>query len=306
MFHGIIYCATNLMNGKQYVGQTKYSLKLRWSCHIWQSKNASICAIHRAIRKYGLDSFKVEQIDFADSLDELNKKEALHILRLKTLVPGGYNLTTGGDVCKVSEETRKKQSEAGLGKVRGPFSEEHRRKLAEAKIGVPLSEECKRKISAANLGKVHGPHSKESKQKISEANLGKVHGPHSEETRQKIAQALRSRPKKTYCKRGHLYDENSTYTNPNTGNRACLVCYYLNHAFTFPSKLLYLLSETEKQTLFVRPKKTHCCHGHLLDEINTYIYQPTGQCRCRACHYLNHGLSLPPKLQYLLQPEVTT
>jgi hypothetical protein len=61
--------------------------------------------------------FNVEQIDFAESSKELNKKEVFHIMRLKTLAPRGYNLTTGGEGYNVSEETRKKQSETALNRT---------------------------------------------------------------------------------------------------------------------------------------------------------------------------------------------
>ena len=68
-----------------------------------------------------------------------------------------------------SEETKKKMSEAKKGRT---FTEEHRRKMSEAKKGEnhPLfghhhSEESRRKISAAKKGKHH---SEETKKKMSD------------------------------------------------------------------------------------------------------------------------------------------
>ena len=89
---GIIYCATNTVNGKRYVGQTVRSLKRRWQFHLKSAKDGSECTLHRAIRKYSAEAFKVEQIDFAESPEDLNEKEVRYILLLKTLTPNGYNL----------------------------------------------------------------------------------------------------------------------------------------------------------------------------------------------------------------------
>lgn len=112
--YGFIYLVTNTVNGKQYVGQTTRSLKRRWQFHLRSVRGGSKYALHCAIRKYGAAAFKVEQIDSAETLEELNEKEARYVLQLATLAPGGYNLTTGGDGFKVSDETREKQSKTHL------------------------------------------------------------------------------------------------------------------------------------------------------------------------------------------------
>jgi group I intron endonuclease len=230
---GIIYCITNLVNGKQCVGQTIHSLKLRWRRHQHYAKRGSDGAIHRAIRKYGAENFKIEQIDTADSLDELNNKEASHILLRVTLSPSGYNLTTGGDGCSLSEETKQKISRSGLGRI---FSEEHIRKLVFSATGRIHSEKSKQKMSQSHLGYIT---QKETKEKLSAAGLGRLH---SEESRQKMSQA-RTRdtiPKeirqgliesfaKTHCKWGHIFDEINTYIEPSSLRHICLTCWYLRH-----------------------------------------------------------------------------
>lgn len=71
----------------------------------------------------------------------------------------------------LSEETRRKISEAHKGKN---LSEEHRRKMSEAKKGkkrMPFSEEHCRKISEAKKGKQH---SADTRMKISESIKGKT------------------------------------------------------------------------------------------------------------------------------------
>ena len=66
----------------------------------------------------------------------------------------------------LSEETKKKISEAKKGKKLALFSEEHRRKLSEAAKGRTFSEESRRKMSEAKKGKNL---SEEHRRKISEA-----------------------------------------------------------------------------------------------------------------------------------------
>src|SRR5271157_4003002 len=97
MPYGIIYLVTNAVNGKQYVGQTVRPLTRRWQCHLLSASDGSMGALHGAIRKYGAEAFRVKQIDLAETLEELNKKEVYYIAQLKTLAPSGYNLTLGGE-----------------------------------------------------------------------------------------------------------------------------------------------------------------------------------------------------------------
>ena len=91
----------------------------------------------------------------------------------------------------ISEETRKKLSEANKGKQ---LSEETRKKLSEAQKGKHHSAESKKKISDAQKGK---PKSEETKKKMSDAKKGKYIGKdnsfygkhHSEETKKKMSEA---------------------------------------------------------------------------------------------------------------------
>lgn len=49
------------------------------------------------MRKYGVENFSIEQIDSADSSNELGEKERSYIKQFNTRVPNGYNLTAGGE-----------------------------------------------------------------------------------------------------------------------------------------------------------------------------------------------------------------
>lgn len=91
--HGYIYIITNLINGKQYVGQTVRTIDKRFEGHIKDAKQNKKTYIINAIKKYGKENFKIEQIDIAYNQIELNLIEGVYISWFKTLAPNGYNLT---------------------------------------------------------------------------------------------------------------------------------------------------------------------------------------------------------------------
>ncbi len=84
-------------------------------------------AISRAINKYGKDAFFIEEIDRADSWEELMDLEKFYIKHFNTIAPNGYNLSFGGKGGSgFTEETRKKLSIAATGKKQSPESVEKR------------------------------------------------------------------------------------------------------------------------------------------------------------------------------------
>ena len=104
----IIYKIQNKINGKIYIGQTKYSVGKRIVNHFKQRY-----PIGAALRKYGLQSFEVTIIDSAESLEIINEKEKYWIKNLGSKQPKGYNIADGGGgVTGViqSEESNQKRS----------------------------------------------------------------------------------------------------------------------------------------------------------------------------------------------------
>lgn len=105
LFEGYIYCITNKVNGKLYIGQTITTVKNRWACHKHNAKSGrSDMALYHAMRKYGVDSFKIELVEkfFSNTKESLvstlNKKEIYYIDKFKSLYnENGYNVTKGGD-----------------------------------------------------------------------------------------------------------------------------------------------------------------------------------------------------------------
>ena len=168
----IIYKITNLKNKKIYIGQTKRTLEERMSEHCRKGINY----IDRAIKKHGINSFKIEIIEECKNIDELNERERYWIKKLETKAPKGYNLTDGGEGTAghiVSNETRRKMSELRKGRKFHPLSEEHRKKISLANKGRKRSAEYCQKFSERQRGCKRNPHSKETRLKMSLACKGK-------------------------------------------------------------------------------------------------------------------------------------
>lgn len=195
--HYGIYCIECIKTQIKYIGQTYENFYRRWTFHKWclKNNNHSNIYLQNAWNKYGADSFKfypiesfeVSQKDIITKayLDELERK---YIEQFNTFI-NGFNLTTGGESCKMSplsdeakrkigdknkinmlgkkhsEETKKLMSESHKGYVK---SESHRDNLSKALTGLVRSEEQKEKCRQANQG------SKQKTSKYTEEQIEKV------------------------------------------------------------------------------------------------------------------------------------
>lgn len=92
-----IYCITNQLNGKQYVGKTTYSVNKRFKehCSDYKKETCKKRPLYDAMNKYGIENFVAEQLLECDEL-ELSSYEILFIEKLNTY-HNGYNATRGGD-----------------------------------------------------------------------------------------------------------------------------------------------------------------------------------------------------------------
>lgn len=192
---GLIYKATNKINGKAYIGQTVKSLRKRKRDHLAAAfRPGADFYFWRAIRKYGPENFKWEKLCECASKVELDKKEKYYITYYNTF-ENGYNLTLGGEGNLgwiPSEEIKKKISKSRRGKLIGkdnPFygkkhTKETRRKMSKnhprlcgkdnPNYGRIASEETRRKISKASKGRWLGrEHTKIAKDKIRKARVQK-------------------------------------------------------------------------------------------------------------------------------------
>ena len=150
--NGKIYCVTNSVNGKKYIGQTKRSVEARWKQHVRLSQRSSHY-FHRAINKYGIDAFAVSTlVTGVRSADELDVLERKFIIEYRTLSEG-YNLTTGGEGGYTrSDSTIQKISGANNHMYGKTHSVEARRKISEKATGRKQSEERKEASRTRMLG----------------------------------------------------------------------------------------------------------------------------------------------------------
>ena len=94
--YGVIYLITNKIDNNKYVGQTTKSIEKRFNEHCFKSSGCTY--LSRAIQKHGKENFIIEEIDYANSREELDEKEFYWIKNLDTRAPKGYNIREGGEV----------------------------------------------------------------------------------------------------------------------------------------------------------------------------------------------------------------
>lgn len=190
----LVYLITNLVNSKRYVGITTGSVDARFKEHCcWTpSHRQKKSAIHEAIVKYGVDNFKVEQIDQAESMEELYKKEQFWIETLGTFQKE-YNLTKGGVGSHgriLSEETIEKHRRSAIQTMSNPEIRLHlSRKTKEYFETHP---EAKEHLRTIQLGKKLSP---ETIKKIADKQRGQKKN-WSADGKQRMINAQKSRIRK--------------------------------------------------------------------------------------------------------------
>lgn len=97
-----IYKIINSKNDKIYIGYTSQTLKERFYQHKYEAitttekENSSI--LYKAMRKYGIDCFQIEQIiEFNEEQEDWRTLEKYYIKKYNSRIPNGYNILEGGD-----------------------------------------------------------------------------------------------------------------------------------------------------------------------------------------------------------------
>ena len=134
-----IYKITNIQNNKVYIGQTIRPIEQRFKRHMNDALN-NILDTHfaRAIRKYGKENFIIEQIDIAQTQEELNQKEQYWIQYYNS-VNEGYNETDAISKCGGNTYQSKTEEEMEVIKE----------KIRQTKIG--SKDSVARKIKRINI-----------------------------------------------------------------------------------------------------------------------------------------------------------
>jgi len=177
---GVIYKATNVVNGKSYIGQRVGDFEPYKNKHIKSAMSGRCKKKHfyNALRKYGPENFNWEILEYIESssIDDiktrLNTLEIEYIDFFKTFgedgihydTKYGYNHPKGGEgslgrkasnetiekfkksIANISDETRQKMSESGKNKI---FTKTHRQNLSKSRLGKKRPNSFKNKISEA-------------------------------------------------------------------------------------------------------------------------------------------------------------
>lgn len=179
--YGFIYVWYNRWKKKFYVG-----------CHWGREDDGYVCSskLMREAYKRNPEYFKrrVVQRVYVRELLLTEEHKWLSQIKDEQLGKKFYNLnkhhfghwSTASDL---GLSVREKLSKANKGRVVGPFSEDHKKKISEALKGKPLANETKQKLSDVRKGK---PKSEEFKQKCRSRVM-------SEETKLKIKNSLLGR-----------------------------------------------------------------------------------------------------------------
>lgn len=150
----IIYRITNKITNKHYIGQTIGTLKKRLKKHLSVAINDKYKSynypLYRAIRKYGIESFEVYQLDETSTQKELDYLELKYSIIFESIAPYGYNLKIGNGGCKFSKQTKLKMSKSHLGV---PLSIQHRNNISIANSGKIRDAETRASISRNRVGK---------------------------------------------------------------------------------------------------------------------------------------------------------
>ena len=146
----IIYSWKNNTNGKRYIGQTKHpEQRKRNHLHEALEKNSDYY-FHRALRKYGEDSFTYEVLaELGDDPDQsyVDFMENHYIHDFDTLWPNGYNQCPAKALDKTAIEKMKETKRKQFAAMTEEERKELTKKLCESNVGSKRSVETKKKMS---------------------------------------------------------------------------------------------------------------------------------------------------------------
>ena len=111
-----IYCFTNLINGKRYIGSTIVEPNRRYNQHMYNATHENThqynYPLYEAIRKYGKENFDFKVLYQEECEEEhIRELEREYILRFNTLSPNGYNQIDNTEHPINAMESYKKMSE---------------------------------------------------------------------------------------------------------------------------------------------------------------------------------------------------
>ena len=164
-----IYVITNLINNKQYVGETSLTIEDRLKAHFQSAKYRLKYDLYKDMIEYGKSNFKIELLEEFESENRQQEieRESYWIEKLNTYNNGYNNIEKHGYTSigyKFSDERKEEYSKKFSGennpmygkKLKDLMSEEQialwKQHLSEARKGKKFTEEHKKNLSE-NSGK---------------------------------------------------------------------------------------------------------------------------------------------------------
>lgn len=175
-------------NGKRYVGITCQGVFNRWNHGRGYSGY-----VRKAIDKYGWENIRHFVLKKSFTEEQAKQKEKQLIAKYQSNTPKfGYNQTEGGDGTVGFKQPQYVKDAVAKSNSERVWSEESKKRSSEAKLGKPFTEEHKRKIGKSRKGKPGCKHTDEFKEMVSNMFKGK---PFTQEHRDKISASLKGRKK---------------------------------------------------------------------------------------------------------------
>lgn len=140
-----VYKITNKINNKIYIGCTILPIHIRLRKHSY-GKKKSKCNLAKAICKYGIDNFSIEELELCNSREEMFIREMYWIFKLDSQNPKiGYNMTPGGCIVlpKIGNESYSSYYKKG--------------KTLEQLYGIDKANKLKEGLSITHKGKTFSP-----------------------------------------------------------------------------------------------------------------------------------------------------